>query len=636
MEEFGPGHKDHRKVPWLPQFEETSILLPSTFIGLLRCNSPPSVEEVRQVKDYQDSVTRSILENGQEVIGLKNEVIRLQEEIQRLQNRIIQQITERRSLYKQAFACEVILSPFRRLPADIIYHIAMIADCHQQETPCNPATRSPPHIPTLFTHVSRPLRGIVLGVPNLWNRIDVRWRCAYPTDPRKLFEKVKHFSALSGTLPLSIHLDESDFQHPREKLVRTVQPVPYLLQQIISSDLVDNRRIVKLSLTSPKHRELKSSVKKLILCEDNILPNLVTLAFGYSSYDDGSCSSGKFFTEALEKLPKLQKFSSGEPVLDVEDIVRSSLLSTATLLQHWCKLSALHLRCDIRRNDWLMLLRACPNIEFGWFAMASPREEFDVANLSAETTFTHPHLRELCILFQDFTEHLFIFSGLQFTHLVALRLQFRDAELQSPGERSAAARHIEKAFPSLQHVVLVNIIGICHKFKYIFPLFLAVPSTTSLSISATYDTALDLLTLLQQTYNERPILPNLKALTLTFSPRSPLSWSLSGRPSGDRLEVAIIDTHLSRNVAQNATSGISTTLVTNARLPFFTEIEFIALGSEPITKGPWHGRMTQYFHSLQAKFQTENINISVRTREEFVLDWDVRYFSRDVMHYFDP
>lgn len=518
------------------------------------------------------------------------------------------------------------MSPFRRLPVDIIYHIVMIADYNQRNTLTELKARSVSHIPTLLTQVSRPLHEIVLRVPNLWTQIDVRWRwSSFATDPRRLFEKVKRFAALSGVLPLSIHLDEWDFQHPGKQHVQKMQPVPYLLRQILSSDFVDNRRLAKLSLTSPKHDEMKNLVTGLILSEDNILPNLVSLMFGPAAYDRGSCSSGQFFTNILEKLPSLRKFSSGEMALVLDDLFDLDPQSSTSMLQHWHKLTALHIRCNIARDDWLILLQSCPNLEFGWFAMAETAEEYVVDVPPADISFTHHDLRELCLLFEDRTQHLFVFSGLQFPHLITLRLQFIEADLQSPGARhSVAARHIEKAFPSLQHLVLVNTMEAYPDIEYIFPLFLAVPTTLTLSISLSYDAAVDLLEFLQEGHDGQFILPNLQLLRLAFSPLEASFWSNSIRPAEDPLETAIVEIHLTRNSVLSSTRS------------FHTKIDFIGQGSERINQGPLHEKMRQYFQALQKRFQQENIGIPVRTREVFVLDCEDYYFSGDLMYHFDP
>ncbi|KAJ6459454.1 hypothetical protein C8R47DRAFT_1162020 [Mycena vitilis] len=122
----------------------------------------------------------------------------LTEEIKRLQS-VISQLTEKRERLEDFIRPHLaLISPARRLPADVVEEIL---------TACLPwnrnATVSSTQAPLLLCHVCRAWRNLTLSTPSLWASLHI---VAYTPKLNQLNEAVDVWLSRSGVLPLSISM----------------------------------------------------------------------------------------------------------------------------------------------------------------------------------------------------------------------------------------------------------------------------------------------------------------------------------------------------------------------------------------------------------------------------------------------
>ncbi|KAF9040729.1 hypothetical protein BJ165DRAFT_1406766 [Panaeolus papilionaceus] len=83
---------------------------------------------------------------------------------------------------------------------------------------------------------------------------------------------------------------------------------------------------------------------------------------------------GRGVAETLDWLPCLKKLWLSSAI----DVISSLFLSNTT---QWARLTVFHLRSPITNRKWRLILRLCPNIEVGWFAVSDDRSYETVTDL---------------------------------------------------------------------------------------------------------------------------------------------------------------------------------------------------------------------------------------------------------------
>ncbi|KDR83126.1 hypothetical protein GALMADRAFT_57218, partial [Galerina marginata CBS 339.88] len=157
-------------------------------------NDPPSEAIIREVK-------KRLLTPLHELAEITSEIAQLQDRLKYL--------TERGdTVQKSIDQYNVILSPVRRLPTDVLHEIFYL---------CLPTQRNPimraSDAPMLLTRICRPWRSLALASPRLWARLHITF-CDYYRTFRARAEKtlqlrcevVKEWLGRSGACPLSISL----------------------------------------------------------------------------------------------------------------------------------------------------------------------------------------------------------------------------------------------------------------------------------------------------------------------------------------------------------------------------------------------------------------------------------------------
>ena len=179
------------------------------FVALLRNNDIPSESTIREVKE-----------------SLKAPLIELQEieiEIQRLYELVETTKIKRKTIQKRIDDLNIILSPVRRLPPDVLHEIFF----HCLPTHRNPIMSSS-ESPVLLTQICSSWRAIALSSPRIWSKIhiplpgDPSWipGSGQTSDENKLSRRylriagilqlrcdaVRRWLSRSGTCPLSISI----------------------------------------------------------------------------------------------------------------------------------------------------------------------------------------------------------------------------------------------------------------------------------------------------------------------------------------------------------------------------------------------------------------------------------------------
>ncbi|PPR01631.1 hypothetical protein CVT24_001634 [Panaeolus cyanescens] len=155
--------------------------LPSSFIALLAHNHPPLAAEVANIKEFRDTAVEKLAQ-------FKD----------RDRNRY--------PIEMQLFLCDVLLSPFRHLPNDILYQIAAYCPRFNLPTPSSDESYRIFHTPSALIQVCKAWREVVFHSPVFWTDINMRSRTWSPERFEILQNRCAFFAQQSGTLPLSIHL----------------------------------------------------------------------------------------------------------------------------------------------------------------------------------------------------------------------------------------------------------------------------------------------------------------------------------------------------------------------------------------------------------------------------------------------
>ncbi|KAF9040681.1 hypothetical protein BJ165DRAFT_316586 [Panaeolus papilionaceus] len=189
LQRFGPGQPHHSKVPWPVHLESTTCTVPTSFIKLLADNTRPSFAEDFGVRECQSLILDS----------LRLELLTQHPEDQ-------SGTTSIHSLEKQLFICDVILSPFRRLPNDVLYEIVLHCPQYFNHEKPNPDSIAPTHFPYVLSQVSTGWKEVVFKMSSLW--LDIRMESInwHARDIKALKQRGSQFAQLSRARPLSVDL----------------------------------------------------------------------------------------------------------------------------------------------------------------------------------------------------------------------------------------------------------------------------------------------------------------------------------------------------------------------------------------------------------------------------------------------
>ncbi|KDR82008.1 hypothetical protein GALMADRAFT_152802 [Galerina marginata CBS 339.88] len=318
---------------------------------LLENNHPPSDDVIQEVKIL-------LLPSSQELEAIEAEIALLGARLQALK-------TKRDAIRGSRKGYTTILSPFRRLPSDIIDEIFYRCLTVQR----NPILSSA-EAPILLTHVSSTWRSIALSSPRLWAQIHITFSGDYHTfdnhpagnedhikektvhtarNLRQRCDIVKDWLARSGTCPLSVSIlySPNSWNLPEDTQAGDSDPTIDLFKVIASHQ----QRWQNIELDMP--RRIHQIFEAQLLSESLPLTTLTSLRL---AFHENIVVAKKHGQIALLSAPNLKRvsISGNRPIWKL----RLPLDQWATRLTSLC----CHASVTIMNS--LDLLKICGNLAY--------------------------------------------------------------------------------------------------------------------------------------------------------------------------------------------------------------------------------------------------------------------------------
>jgi len=331
------------------------MALKPEFVVLLQNNDIPS-----------DSTIREVTESLKAPL---NELGEIDKEIQRLCELVDNLKIKRQSIQKIIDDHNVILSPVRRLPVDVLHEIFF---------QCLPTHRNPimkaAEAPVLLTRICSSWRAIALSSPRIWSRIHV----PLPGDPcfspeyelitdattlntrRQLFagvvkrrcDVVRRWLSRSGTCPLSISIiypsSPPNTQMPKD------EELSYEMLDVLLS-FADRWSDIDISMPEDFHNTLQANI------QPSMFPSLkslkVNLIRGYN-------------TNYVEPIRIELLAAPGLRSITIR-ASRMTVHADPVLRPRWNHLTHITFASSITDTYFLVLLKQCLSLVFGHFVVNS-------------------------------------------------------------------------------------------------------------------------------------------------------------------------------------------------------------------------------------------------------------------------
>ncbi|KAF9040636.1 hypothetical protein BJ165DRAFT_1491238 [Panaeolus papilionaceus] len=502
MPNFGPGHRNHERVPWPTNLKQSkcTIDLPTSLIKLLANNDSPTDVGLVTFTSFEGDISQNILKNAQR----KTEVTR---QIQLLQQELLKLHTTHEHLEKKAFVCKVINSPFRRLPEDVIYHI--VGHCAKSDiTNQNLYT----HLPSVLTKVSAVWRRCALSYSELWRdiRIDCKRWSKKEGAVRRQLDHFAELSASGGGLRITLTQDDG----VRDSHFLSI--LKWIFWEWSHGDRVER---LCLELLSPY-----VSMKQLSSCAPDRMKSLKELEILVIKDSHPQGVAWQTVTSMMSCMPDLQHLWLSDCHLGFANIATAQ--NTTLTLTPWSRLTTLHLT-DVfnHKAEWEWVLRACSRLRAARFCVLVDDPAVGTVPLPmANPELIHNHLEHLYLqicgvpLYSPSPSSIFYRTS--FPKLKTLDIRCEGSRAGTPDQlpQSQSPDCLLGAFPTLKELYIhQNYDDVqfspktCSGF---FSLLLAVPTITTLSYSLTSHLLLELTAFLQ----ENPTaLPDLSRIDLHFS-----------------------------------------------------------------------------------------------------------------------
>ncbi|CAK5283963.1 unnamed protein product [Mycena citricolor] len=306
-------------------------------------------------------------------------------EIEKLQERILQLQTEIQPLKSFADAHRALISPFRRLPIEImqLVFVACLPTIHN-------ALIDPAHAPLLLGRVCKHWRDVSRQTPRLWTSVHIPISHVTQSYDVALAPLVHIWLTRSGMLPLDI----------------SVTTVPY--QTSLSNPLEGSKTILALLPFTRRMRQLH-----LCAFTEELAPILALGASAFPLLEDVAihCPGSPGLLVAWD----LHMFAA--PRLHTVSLYVTMAQPAPTLSLPWASLTELNISCfrserndvsadsGLNQNQILSLLRLCSNL-----VRCSVRATVDEAFIGSKEAVGLPNLvlLHLCyhINFPEFLKHI--------------------------------------------------------------------------------------------------------------------------------------------------------------------------------------------------------------------------------------
>ncbi|PPR01985.1 hypothetical protein CVT24_011112 [Panaeolus cyanescens] len=432
-------------------------MVPSSLLEPLRHNKPPTSSEISQVEQFRNSINKATKVNQEERRLLLQELERLDKIEEKLQ--------------KQIQVCDVILSPIRHLPDDIIYEIAttkyLLPDKHIYTDPRT-------HTPSIFAQVCRSWRNVLHSIPRLWGHI--RIECSYwnyqPVDA--LLERIKRFYHLSHPLNLSVYIHESSYVSDAEEALRTLPilfgdksqneipeaGVPPILKWLFGSWSEARRLPISLHLDVP-----------LLMRHLHVLTNPITdqrlqhQSQGIDALYLHQWKGSRRWLDLDEDAWDIQRLLAALPdlrclwisELDARNFCRLFPSSIPNDLRVCNNLRFLYIGDYLRYREWLKVSQFWPRVEAAWVCL----ELVFLNSITTDpgSTIRHNHMKVLNMKLDPRNRIardaplVFPLFNVRFPSLQDLNLYFVDLPGVNP-EIELVKTDLQQAFPCLTKVTV--------------------------------------------------------------------------------------------------------------------------------------------------------------------------------------
>ena len=322
------------------------------YVALLQNNDIPSESTIREVKE-----------------SLKAPLIELQEievEIQRLCELVETMKIKRKTIQKRIDDHNIILSPVRRLPLDVLHEIFF----HCLPTHRNPIMTSS-ESPLLLTHICSSWRAIALSSPRIWSKIHI----PLPGDPglnqgngtftdgtslSRLFQRiagvlqlrcdaVRRWLSRSGTCPLSISIyHPSSYSNPQNSKVEELSQEMF---NILLS-FADRWSDVDLFMPEDIYSQLQGNTQPAT----------------FSSLKSLKLNLYRNFLGNNFESPPIRLLAAPSLCSITISATQSTYNMTGKLVQPvWNQLTHITITSATIDTYLVFLLRQCPNLVFGHF-----------------------------------------------------------------------------------------------------------------------------------------------------------------------------------------------------------------------------------------------------------------------------
>ncbi|KAF9045477.1 hypothetical protein BJ165DRAFT_1404659 [Panaeolus papilionaceus] len=582
-EEFKVGHEVHDRVPWpSDDTKRACIKLSPSVIQFLTHNEPTTPQEADEIKMLRLEVGNSYIVNKQEKHAVQDEIRRTQDHLENLRKKLETISNARKELDKQTFVYDTILSPFRRLPYDILYRIIQecIAAAGTAKRRCS--------LPQELLRVSRSFRNVIQTTPTLWNNIYVLcrkelWSRSVSGSISSNMHRINLYSKLSCELPISLEIEEEDdfLESMAGELSTSTTAGSHTVAWALSL-WAHRHRLTKLSITMSNSSFFIPSLTSTLEEQNPSVPNLRTMLLRQEEIF--IAPEAPSINAFLRWLPQLRHL-----VLDLnfEQSPFIRCLQDAHNTQGWSNLTTLQLQSDITSFQLVLFLRCCPNLKAALFQMDTRQDDEP-----PQTTLTHHRLSELIITRTCYNENSSLFSGLRLPALVSLKVHLIEVGSR---EWLPIIQDVNILFPAVQRLDLINQTRTGPRRLFVF--LASVPLTTHLTLSLRPNTTPQLAWFLEkpnESTGQKYFLPHLRQLIL----RLYLSREEWANPDGlmnalrTLFDVHRIQAHATPNTLEDAFN------MSIQVMPFNREKSSIS-------------QMKQFLTNLQSEFQAHGNSLEV-------------------------
>ena len=412
------------------------MCLKPEFVSLLQNNDPPSESTILEV-------TESLKAPLNELQGIEAEVQRLEELMETMK-------TKRQGVQKIINDHNIILSPVRRLPPDVLHEIFF----HCLPTHRNPVMKSS-ESPLLLTRICSSWRYIALSSPQIWSKIhiplpgDPSFSSGYGliTDENTLSKRRQRFAGVmrmrcdavrtwlsrSGTCPLSLSVTYPGYYSG--------------LQNSKDDELVHEMFDILLSFAG-RWSDIDLSMPEDIYnkLQGNIIPDMF---FSLNSlkanlYQQYHANNHQSIPIRLLAAPNLRSITISA--------IQTTLQMTGSLVQPiWNHLTHITFASSTTDRYLLILLRQCPNLIFGKFLVIT---SWPYEPIMDQEEVLLPHLESLIINDSGAHETMaIVFNAIKAPALTKLAYQWSN---QRTPEDNSAIPLPTPVIPLLENSTMIN------------------------------------------------------------------------------------------------------------------------------------------------------------------------------------